>query len=186
MLALSTSEAAVDRARYHHGDLRNALLQAAGALLRTGGIEAVSLREAARAAGVSHNAPYRHFPSREALLAALAAEGFRALRARVENAGGMRLSALGRAYVAFAVEERALFLLMFGSGLDRAAFPEVAEAGRAALAVLDRAASGRESAEGTVSAGTLRAWALAHGLAHLVADGLLSADDAARALADAP
>lgn len=183
---MSTSEAATERARYHHGDLRNALLRAAGALLRAGGIEAVSLREAARAAGVSHNAPYRHFPSREALLAALATDGFRTLQARVTAAGGTGLSALGRTYLAFAVEERALFLLMFGSGLDRAAFPEVAEAGRAALAVLDRAASGRETAGGAVPPGTLRAWALAHGLAHLVADGLLSADDAARALADAP
>src|SRR2546422_330429 len=61
---------------YHHGDLPAALLRAAGKTLERRGIAALSLREAARRAGVSHNAPYRHFPDREALLAALAAEGF--------------------------------------------------------------------------------------------------------------
>ena len=60
---------------YHHGDLRAALLQAAGEILEKEGLEALSLREAARRAGVSHNAPYRHFPDRDSLLAALVAQG---------------------------------------------------------------------------------------------------------------
>src|SRR6185369_3293046 len=71
---------------YHHGDLRNALLAAGRALLAEGGTPALSLREAARRAGVSHAAPYRHFASREALLAAIAEGGFVALAAELERA----------------------------------------------------------------------------------------------------
>ena len=62
------------RGGYHHGDLRSAVLQAAGEILEKEGLSGLSLREAARRAGVSHNAPYRHFADRESLLAALAAE----------------------------------------------------------------------------------------------------------------
>src|SRR5260370_40623387 len=64
---------------YHHLDLRTALLRAAGKRLEKQGITALSVREAARRVGVSHNAPYRHFADREALLAALAAQGFEML-----------------------------------------------------------------------------------------------------------
>ena len=60
-------------ATYHHGDLRTAVLAAAGELIENEGLDSLSVREAARRAGVSHNAPYRHFPDRDALLAALAA-----------------------------------------------------------------------------------------------------------------
>ena len=63
------------KAAYHHGDLRGSILRAAGEILEKEGLEALSVREVARRAGVSHNAPYRHFPDQEALLAALAGEG---------------------------------------------------------------------------------------------------------------
>jgi AcrR family transcriptional regulator len=144
-LALSTSE----KAPYHHGDLRRSLLDAALGILHQDGIGAVSLREVARAAGVSHNAPYRHFPSRDALLAGVAAEGFGRLRARLEAAGD----------------------------------------DLAALRALDRVASGRAVSGGdaceirTIGPATLRAWAIVHGFAHLVADGQLSLEAASRALA---
>ncbi len=68
---------------YHHGDLRRALVAAARALLEESGPEALSLRDVARRVGVSHNAPYRHFPTKQALLAAVAAEEFAALSARM-------------------------------------------------------------------------------------------------------
>ena len=68
---------------YHHGDLPAALLKAAGKTLEQNGIASLSLRDAARRAGVSHNAPYRHFPDRQALLAALAREGFARLAERL-------------------------------------------------------------------------------------------------------
>ena len=180
MWAVSTSGEGAER--YHHGDLRNALLAAAARLLRAGGAEAVSLREAAREAGVSHNAPYRHFPSRDALLGALARDGFRALRAEMEavrETGGARLAALGRVYLRFAARDRALFLLMFGRPAPAG---EEAEA-RAAFAVLDAAVTGKAAGSGPVALATIRAWGLVHGLAHLVADGLLAPETAAEALA---
>ncbi len=78
---------------YHHGDLRASILRAGWHLLEKQGIAALSLREAARRAGVSHNAPYRHFTDRDSLLAALAAEGFAALGQAMREAaasGGLR------------------------------------------------------------------------------------------------
>ncbi|MFH6784471.1 MULTISPECIES: TetR/AcrR family transcriptional regulator [Methylobacterium] len=161
---------------YHHGNLRRSLIAAAQALLRSGGIEAVTLREAARQAGVSHNAPYRHFPSREALLAAVAAEGFRTLHRTQSDAAAEvdpadRLKAFGRAYLRFAAEERATFRLMFGGTLDPADHPELAAVARgtfgALVAVTQEDAT---SGKGIVGRDALRAWALVHGLAHLVAD----------------
>src|SRR5689334_19621575 len=100
---------------YHHGDLHSALLLTAGKMLEKEGLEALTLREVARRAGVSHSAPYRHFAEREALLAALAAEGFERLGAaqrKAAEAGGLR--AMGEAYVAFALENPQRFRLMFG------------------------------------------------------------------------
>src|SRR5438045_6558281 len=105
---------------YHHGDLRTALLEAAAELLDEGGPEAVSLRECARRAGVSHAAPYRHFETKDALLFALADEGFGWLAESgakamhgIRNARE-RLDAYGAAYVRFAIENPARFRLMFG------------------------------------------------------------------------
>lgn len=161
---------------YHHGDLRRSLVGAAQGLLRKGGIEAVTLREAARQAGVSHNAPYRHFPSREALLAAVAAEGFRTLHhAQADAAEGLppadRLKAFGRAYLRFAAEERATFRLMFGGALDPADHPELAAVAKGTFEALEMVARATTTAgTGLVGRDALRAWALVHGLAHLVAD----------------
>ncbi|MGY2048021.1 WHG domain-containing protein [Methylobacterium sp. JK268] len=174
------------KAPYHHGDLRRGLLAAARALLEQGGREAVTLREAARTAGVSHNAPYRHFPSRDALLAALAAEGFAALRdglrAAREASPSAPLAALGRAYLAFAARERPLFRLMFGAAPDPGAHPDLAAAAAAAFAVL------RETVEETVppdlvARETIRAWGLVHGLATLVAEGQVAREEADAVLA---
>src|SRR6266849_10299695 len=100
MLSMST---------YHHGDLPAALLRAAGKTLERRGIGALSLREAARRAGVSHNAPYRHFPDRESLLAAIAAEGFAMLGERLKGQAGRKKA---EAYVRFAIENPQRFRLM--------------------------------------------------------------------------
>src|SRR5258706_5651107 len=104
---------------YHHGDLQVALMLTAGQMLEKEGLEALKLREVARRAGVSHSAPYRHFAQREALLAALAAEGFERLGAaqrKAAEAGGLR--AMGEAYVAFALENPQRFRLMFGGQIS--------------------------------------------------------------------
>jgi len=108
--------------RYHHGDLRNALLAEAERTLRERGAQALSLRELARAAGVSHGAPRRHFADRQALLDALAQTGFQrlgdSLRAAVDRAGEdfeARLGAVAAAYIRFAIADPALLELMFAA-----------------------------------------------------------------------
>jgi AcrR family transcriptional regulator len=179
---------------YHHGNLRDALVDAALALAREGGPGAVVVREASRRVGVSHNAAYRHFPDREALLAAVRDRCADALAAamqvRLDAAGPpdgtpqrafARLEATGRAYVDFALAEPGLFRTAFAAegkpdsgsgpyGLLNAQLDGLVEAG--ALAP-DR----RPSAE-------ITAWAAVHGLSALFVDGpLRSLPDPARAVA---
>jgi len=168
--------------RYHHGDLRRALLCAAEEVLEREGPAALSLRELARVIGVSHNAPYRHFADREALLAAVAADGFRRLATGLAAADaaappGERLQATGRAYLDFARTHRALYLLMFGPGLRKSAHAELRDAARAAFDVLrDVVASAGIPPGPRARHGAIGAWALVHGLAHLTADGQIAED----------
>jgi AcrR family transcriptional regulator len=111
-------------ASYHHGDLRRALIETGLRLISEGGVQSLSLREASRLAGVSEAAPYRHFSGKEALLAAIAAEGFTKLhdciaagaRARLKDPAGM-LHEMAWRYVQFASQETAHFRVMFGSTL---------------------------------------------------------------------
>ena len=114
---------------YHHGDLRNALLEAAELLLVKRGVAALSLREVAKLAGVSHAAPYRHFKSKAALLRALAESGFERLHAVIRTAANsmphdpeQQLAVAGVAYAHMAVRSPELLQLMFGAGLEQ---PEV-------------------------------------------------------------
>ena len=148
-------------ATYHHGDLRAAVLAAAGKLIENEGLAGLSVREAARRAGVSHNAPYRHFPDRDALLAALAADGFVALEKALDGKSGREL---GEAYVRFALAHPQRFRLMFMKGEPRATYERFASA---------FAGSG---AEAKVAAAA--AWSLIHGLAGLILDGHLENDEA--------
>ena len=142
---------------YHHGDLRAAVLAAAWKMVEKEGIVGLSVREAARRAGVSHSAPYRHFADREALLAALVAEGFEQLRSALENRAGREL---GDAYVAFALEHAQRFRLMFSRAGANAELQERFAASFAHLGA-DAAAAGAA------------AWSLVHGLASLVLEGHL-------------
>ncbi len=166
---------------YHHGDLRRALLGAARKRLERDGVAELSLRAVAAEAGVSHAAPYHHFPDREALLAALAAEGFAGLATALSAAESQprrtaraRLVEQGVAYVAFARENPALFRVMFGPVLGRKAeYPELLAAAGAALGVLQRAVT-RVVGERKAAAGTLASWSLIHGLATLLVDGALA------------
>lgn len=159
---------------YHHGNLRVALQEAAVALVRDNGAHGFTLADAARHVGVSVAAPYRHFESREELLAEVARWGFARLGERlVASAADStdddvidQLVRLGCAYVEFAGTEPEIFRLMF-SLQDR---DPAVEAGRSALAVLsdcvERAAhSGKIQVEPAVA--TRATWALAHGLAML-------------------
>ena|SRR5205085_3196279 len=155
---------------YHHGDLPAALLRAAGRTLERRGIGALSLRETARRAGVSHNAPYRHFPDREALLAALAAEGFAMLGERLRGKPGREM---GEAYVRFALEQPQRFRLMFGGALPIAKYPQLSTAAKAAYQALIAAFKDLPRPELAAAA----AWSLVHGLSHLLLDGHFTAPD---------
>jgi AcrR family transcriptional regulator len=169
---------------YHHGDLRAALLEAGLTLLAERTADALSLREVARAVGVSATAVYRHFPDKAALMHALAQEGLRRLaeaqRAAAAAAGGgaAGFSATGRAYVRFALANPALFRLIFASP----GAPTMAQGGPhdAATFLHDNAAAqlppgADERAVGIVA---LQAWSLVHGLAMLMLDGQIEAEDA--------
>jgi AcrR family transcriptional regulator len=110
------------RTGYHHGDLREALLEAAEALLREEGLAGLTLRACARRAGVSHAAPKHHFADVSTLLSEVAARGFERLTAALETAAegagpdpGRRFSAAARTYVTFARQHPAHFRLMFRS-----------------------------------------------------------------------
>ena len=164
---------------YHHGELPTALVSAALGMLAEDGADAVSLRAVARRAGVSAMAPYRHYPDKEALLAAVAARGFDGLRDALRAADeaappGQALTAQAVAYVRYALDNPALFRLMFGPK-RLGTHPELAAAGEAAYAVL----ATRVAAEpgGTdQEARTLGCWSLVHGLASLFLDGLIAGD----------
>ncbi len=175
------------RPGYHHPDLRSALVKAGREILEEGGHAALSLRAVARRAGVSAMAPYRHFPDRAGLLAAIAADGVRMLTARLRDAdggaaGADALIAQGVGYVRFAIEYPALFRLMFGPE-QPCDYPELASALADCLGVL----AGRVAktvAEPLTADMTLACWSLVHGLASLAVDGRLPpGGDAPAALA---
>jgi AcrR family transcriptional regulator len=152
---------------YHHGDLPAALLRTAGKMLEKDGPAELSLREVARRAGVSHNAPYRHFPDRDALLAGLAAEGFRMLGEALQAAGTREM---GEAYVRFALEHPQRFRLMFGGHVDQAQHAELGRSARRAYDTLSAVFRARTDVADPEQAAAA-AWALVHGLAHLLLDG---------------
>ncbi len=154
---------------YHHGDLPPALLEAAGKILEKEGIAGLSLRELARRAGVSHNAPYRHFPDREALLAALATEGFAWLRKELASRRGQEGAA---AYVRFALEHPQRFRLMFGGRIPYERYPALRGEASAAHAGLEQQFA-QYGADAALAAAA--AWSLVHGLAHLLLDGHFAA-----------
>jgi AcrR family transcriptional regulator len=168
-----------EQGRYHHGDLRRALLASALDILEEG--SEPSLRAVARRAGVSHMAPYHHFPDRRALVAAVAEEGLLALRdallAAVETAPGnpgRQLLETGVAYVRFAVGSPARYRLMFSAELvERADLPEVQAAADAAYGVLLEAVRreiGEAAPESVVALRALGAWSTVHGLSMLILD----------------
>ncbi len=170
------------RAEYHHGNLRRALLDAALALFAERERFDFTMRELARAAGVTHNAPYRHFADRFALMDSLAAEGFVLLREEqlasakeLADDPRSRIAQMGDAYVRFAVAHPHHFRLMF-SRPAKTASAEVARAARASFALLEKAIADAE-ARRMLRPGlkkrdlAVAAWSLVHGLASLVVSG---------------
>ncbi|MDO9410227.1 TetR/AcrR family transcriptional regulator [Patulibacter sp.] len=176
--------------RYHHGDLRTALLRRAEDVLAEDGADALSLRGIARDVGVSHAAPRRHFPDKQALLDALAEEGFRRLGRALDDgaAGGDadprpfvdRLVALAEAYVGFAVRHAALLELMFTNKYRPGASPALVDAGRRAFeapfALMAAGQSAGDVVAGDVERVTTAGWAGVHGLAAMVNAGLVDVE----------
>ncbi|WP_174298306.1 TetR/AcrR family transcriptional regulator [Sphingomonas bacterium] len=160
---------------YHHGTLRQALLDDAAVLLDEGGPDALSLRALARRASVSPRAPYRHFADREALLAALAIQGFAAFAAALAAgdaaaAPGRELEAQAIAYVRFALAAPGRFRLMFGPRRG-AADDGLIAAKQAAFGVLQARVDLLAGPGDDSRAEAVGHWALAHGLAVLFLDG---------------
>jgi len=169
--------------RYHHGSLKQALVDAAIDLLAEGGPSALTLTEAARRAGVTPAAPYRHFSGRDALLAEIARQGFETFGARIETAwdegrpdAKAAMAAMCAAYLKFAREEPGLYAAMFGQAATLAD-PGAGGAADHALEILWRAVVAWLQAAGAPAQGArhvaLQIWALAHGVAMLAISGHL-------------
>jgi len=174
MYTVSTSKSA--KRGYHHGDLPAALLQAAGKILEKEGVEALTVRALTRRAGVSHAAPYRHFPDREALLAALAAEGYAMLgEAQRAAAAAHGLRGMGEAYVRFALDHPQRFRLMFGGQLQIARHPALREIASKTFEGLSGALAARVPGARGARDASLAAWALVHGLAQLLLEDRIAA-----------
>ena len=168
--------------RYHHGDLRRALLQAAVRTIQTHGVERLTLRAVGVTLGVSRTALYRHFADKSALLAAVAGEGFRMLRIELleawhgAGAGRAGFDAMGVAYVRFATTHPSHYRVMFGGHVDRdAGDKELATEGAAAFRVLVDAIIAQQR-DGLVRPDdptelALFVWSTVHGIAMLAIDG---------------
>lgn len=185
---------------YHHGDLRQALVEAAIELIAQQDVSSLSLREIARRVGVSHAAPYRHFADKDALLATLAEEGFRgladALNTAVKQAPEhplQRLEASGVAYVEYAFAHPSHYRVMFGwyrseqlasdNQRKRDTNPAVFTASQQAFMVLVNIVI-EGQAKGVIRSGEPKqlawvAWSLVHGLAMLLIDAQLPLSNAA-------
>jgi AcrR family transcriptional regulator len=174
----------VDKGRtYHHGKLKETLLDAAAALVGEAGPQGFTLREVARRVGVSHNAPYRHFKDKDELLAAVAAQGFARLTAAMKKSSAKgktaldRLRLCGRGYIEFAMRWPEHFLVMFDLPSRAEEYPECASAGEEAFRVLLQCVADAQ-ADDRLPAGDARplalvAWSMVHGIAKLANSGRL-------------
>jgi len=164
---------------YHHGDLRNALIQAGLEMLSESGAAALDLRKVARKAGVSHAAPYRHFADKQALIAAINEEGFHRLAERIESAlregpgdAVEQLHGIARAYVHFARENPWLMREMFsGLTIEREVFPSLHQVSKTVfmlyVEVIKRGQEQGSITNGDPSALAGVLWSLLHGVAML-------------------
>jgi AcrR family transcriptional regulator len=173
-----------ERRSYHHGNLREALIEAARNLIAQKGPAGFTFADAARSAGVSSAAPYRHYRDRDALMADVARRGFELFEQQLERAwnGGKpepfkAFETLGRAYLNFARGEPAFYSAMFEAGVPLDSDAELRQASERAFAVLRRAT---EALSARAPSGTrpppalmmsLQIWALSHGIASLFARG---------------
>ena len=170
-------------AAYHHGDLRRALIDAALHLIERQGPDGFTLREAARLVGVTHTAPYRHFPDKTALLAAVAIEGMEGMHAAMAAAvAGLddpaaQLQAMGVAYVSYAAAHPSHFRVMYSEAVEAAGGEPLAVVKQRKFAlllgVIQAAQAAGRMPPGPPERFALAAWASVHGLASLLIDGVV-------------
>ncbi len=171
---------------YHHGDLRNALIQAGLAVLSERGVDGLNLREVARRAGVSHAAPYRHFADKEALLAAMAEDGFQRLGQQItvalattEGNWTEKIQTLGTGYVHFAIDNRHAFRLMFSHTIaHRERHPALYTAAKSGFwalqRVIEQGQADDEFVDNDATSLTVSVWSMVHGLATLLVEDQLA------------
>ena len=169
---------------YHHGNLREALIDAALEILANDGVDGVSLRKVALKTEVSATALYTHFKDKRELLAVMAAQGFEGLSlSMLEQSKGVdkptdRLFGLARGYVFFAIENASLFQLMFGKQFSNLAeFPALAEVSTRSYAIMTEAVAEQIKVGGgrvSPKIGAAAAWSMMHGLSTLIIDGKIS------------
>lgn len=175
-----TAEKGQAKARYHHGELREALIAATRKLVEERGAENFTLADACRVAGVTTAAPYRHFQGKQEILAEIASRGFDELRSRsmsvVAEKGEGTLAAIiamGQAYVAFAVEETAVFRLMFGQEPSLKKAQHVVGTGHDCFVDLINHIAvycKRNRVRGDAQEIALKLWTFVHGAASLLID----------------
>ena len=178
------------RKKYHHGDLKNTLIQAGIEILSKEGVDGLSLRKAARKAGVSHAAPYAHFADKQALIAAIALDGYGKIYARLEevvtqypNDPLKQLLQSAWAYMQFGLEAPAHYKITF-SGLieNEKNYPELVEVTRKSLTVLQKIIADCQVAgilspsEYSAEVDAISLWGLIHGLVSLVIEGQISSN----------
>jgi AcrR family transcriptional regulator len=168
---------------YHHGNLREALIKAALDLITAKGPAGFTFAEAARAAGVSPAAPYRHFRDRDELMADLARQGFDRFEAFLKTAWNdgrpdafTAFGNIGKAYLAFARTEPAYYAAMFETGIPLDSYPALREAGDRAFAILRNASEALSQTLPKASRPpammmALHIWSLSHGIASLFGRG---------------
>jgi AcrR family transcriptional regulator len=176
----------MDKTPYHHGDLKNALIEAGIAILAEEGANGLSLRKVASRAGVSHTAPYAHFADKQALIAAISAEGYRRLYERMKTVQTQypddplaQLVETAWLYLDFAIEDTALFKLTFSGAVEKEQeYPDLVTLTQQSFAIVRAIAEACQTAgilaPGSSEVAAIGIWSQVHGLASLMLEGQIS------------
>jgi AcrR family transcriptional regulator len=172
--------------KYHHGDLKNALIEAGAEILSKEGVNGLSLRKVARKAGVSHAAPYAHFPDKQTLIAAISTEGYRMLYERLDAAvqryrddPHRQLVEAAWAYVSFALSDPAHFKVTFSGVVEKEKdYPAYVEMSKKSFGLVVQIVAACQAAGvlklGPADATAVSVWSLVHGFASLLLEGQIS------------
>ncbi|SRR6266496_2356761 len=172
--------------KYHHGDLKNALIHAGVEILSKEGIEGLSLRKVAQRAGVSHNAPYSHFPDKQSLIAAISTEGFKQLYAELDAAASAypndpkrQLQEGAWAYVQFALNNTDTFKIMFSGILEKEKeYPAFVESSQRTFErvvdIVKACQAAKILGQGSAEMMAVSVWGQVHGIVSLLIEGQIS------------